>query len=350
MYRVGKYWHYSFQYLGAQYHASTRLAATERNRTRATEIQVKAKQMVREGNAHLLKLHPMPFSRAADAFIEWARGEHREKPNTWKRLRGSCSSLKEFFKQKPIHLVTDGDIEDYKTWRRTEHEVREVTIRHDLHCLGPLFRWAIKHRFCMGNPVERVDIPSDGDAQVMNIVSPKEEAAYFAEAEKVSLDVYDLGRLMLLQGPRPWCEVTKARVEHVDLEAGTWLIPKTKSNAGRRLLYLTPESKSILARRINLARDGELFPSLNGAQVRTLTKAHEKVLAATGLAFRIYDFRHSFATRFYTGTKDIVVLAKILGHRDLKTVMRYVHVSDESAKVAMMQYAAQQTAKVEAIN
>ncbi len=30
VYPVGKYYHYSFQYLGVPYHASTRLAATER--------------------------------------------------------------------------------------------------------------------------------------------------------------------------------------------------------------------------------------------------------------------------------------------------------------------------------
>lgn len=346
VYRVGKYWHYSFQYLNVAYHASTRLGATERNLTRAREMELKAKHLVREGNAHLLRLKPMPFSSAADQFISWAQGEHRDKPNTWLRLAASCTSLKLFFKQKPVHLVTDGDIEDYKTWRREEHKVREVTLRHDLHCLGPLFRFAIKHRWAMGNPVERVDIPSDADSQVMRIVTAAEEKVYFAEAGKVSQDLFDLGRLMLLQGTRPWCEVTQVRVEHVDLEAGTWFIPKTKSNAGRRVLYLTPEAKSILARRIGLARDGKLFNS----RVRTLSKWHEKALKACGLAFRLYDLRHSFATRFYEATKDIAALAGILGHRDLKTVMRYVHISNDQQKRAMQVYAQGQEFKPEVVN
>src|SRR5207248_465228 len=123
---------------------------------------------------------------------------HRNKPNTWGRLAVSCTSLKEFFKQKLIHQVNDGDVEDYKTWRRTEHQIREVTLHHDLHCLGPLFRFAIKHRWCIGNPVERVEIPSDADAQLMTVVSTAEEKSYFTEAEKVSQDLYDLGRLMML--------------------------------------------------------------------------------------------------------------------------------------------------------
>jgi site-specific recombinase XerD len=374
LFKVGRYFHYSFQYLGKRYHASTHLAATERNRNRAREMELKVKQTAREGNAHLLKLHPMGFSSAADQFIEWAKAEHRDKPNTWGRLAGSCTSSKEFFKQKPIHLVNEGDVEDYKTWRRTEHGVREVTLRHDLHCLGPLFRFAMKHRWCMNNPVERVGIPSDADAQVMNVISPAEERTYFASAEKISQDLYDVGRLIILQGPRPWCEVVRARVEHVNLAAGTWLIPKTKSNAGKRSLFLTPEAKSILARRIGTARDGNLFPARNGAQVRTLNKAHEKVLdtvnpcaecgrikpehrdkscvyrRAETLAFRIYDVRHTFATRFYEATKDIAALAAILGHRDLKTVMRYVHISQDQQKRAMAVWSQQQELKIEAVN
>lgn len=347
VYRVGKYYHYSFQYLNVAYHASTRLGATERNLMRAREMELKAKQLVREGNAHLLRLKPMPFSSAADQFISWAQGEHRDKPNTWLRLAASCTSLKLFFKQKPVHLVTDGDIEDYKTWRREEHRVREVTLRHDLHCLGPLFRFAIKHRWAMGNPVERVDIPSDADSQVMRIVTAAEEKVYFAEAGKVSQDLHDLGRLMLLQGPRPWCEVTQVRVEHVDLEAGTWFIPKTKSNAGRRVLYLTPEAKSILARRIGQARDGRLFHT----RVRTLSKWHEKALKACGLAFRLYDLRHSFATRLGEKGADAFVIAKILGHNDLRTVLKYVHLSDERARGVMLKFGQQaEEFKAEVVN
>lgn len=372
VYRVGKYWHYSFQALGITYHASTHLEATEKNRPRALELQLKAKLTARAGNGHQLKLEPMPFATAAAQFIAWAQAEHREHPNTWLRLRGSCASLKLFFGSKPIHLISAGDVEDYKTWRRDVQHVRDVTLRHDLHCLAPLFRFAIKHRWAMTNPVERVDIPSDREARVMRIVTAAEEKDYFMEAAKLSQDLYDLGRLMMLQGPRPWCEVTRARVEHVDLEAGTWLIPKTKSNAGRRILYLTSEAKSILARRIAQAGDGNLFPARNGAQVRTLNKAHERALDALNpcdrcgrlrsehsdtscayhrsrkIAFRIYDLRHTFATRLGEKGVDAFAIAKILGHNDLRTVLKYVHLSDERAREVMLKFGGQDF-KIEAV-
>lgn len=43
----------------------------------------------------------------------------------------------------------------------------------------------------------------------------------------------------------------------------------------------------------------------------------------------------SFATRFYEATKGIAALAALVGHRDLKTVMCYVPISQDQQKRAM---------------
>jgi integrase len=57
------------------------------------------------------------------------------------------------------------------------------------------------------------------------------------------------------------------------------------------------------------------------------------------LAFVIYDFRHTFATRFTEATSgDVVALAPILGHANLRTVMRYVHVSREHRRTQMARF------------
>ena len=52
-----------------------------------------------------LRLEVRTFSDATDQFIEWAKGEHHSKPQTWKRLRGSMTSLKEFFKKQPLQTI-----------------------------------------------------------------------------------------------------------------------------------------------------------------------------------------------------------------------------------------------------
>ncbi len=46
------------------------------------------------------------------------------------------------------------------------------------------------------------------------------------------------------------------------------------------------------------------------------------------MKFRLYDCRHTFATRAVENGVDLVVLASILGHSSLRMVMRYSHPSE----------------------
>src|SRR5215510_8534713 len=94
--RGGK-WHYKFYAAGRTWTGDTGLVATARNRSAALMAEAEARMFVRDGRGDQLRLAIKPFSDAADQFIEWAMGEYRSKPNTWKRLRGSMTSLKQFF-------------------------------------------------------------------------------------------------------------------------------------------------------------------------------------------------------------------------------------------------------------
>jgi len=296
--RNGK-WHYRFFAAGRTWTADTGLAATERNRNGALLAEVEARKLVSDGRPEQLKIQPKPFSDAADQFIEWAKGEHRGKPNTWKRIRGSMASLKLFFNLRPLHTITVGQIQDFMSWRRvcpkctgegcdlcdeTGLGVKEITLRHDLHALSPLFKYAMNHNWCSTNLVEKVKIPSDAEALRIHVLTPAEEMLYFETCKRLAAEMraeamcakggaawakqraaqafdnlHDIGHLMLLQGPRP-SEVMGARAEQVDVDRAEWLIAAGKSKAARRVLYLTPESKGILERRSMAAGgDGFLF-------------------------------------------------------------------------------------------
>jgi len=380
-------WHYRFFAAGRRWTADTGLAATERNRNVAILAEAEARKLVSEGRPEQLKIQPKPFSDAADQFIEWAKGEHREKKQTWKRLRGSMASLKLYFTLRPLHTITVGQVQDYMSWRRlcpscsgegcdlcdhTEEGVKEITLRHDLHAPSPLFKYGINHNWCVANPVEHVKIPSDADAVRIHVLTPAEEMLYFetckgvasrlrAEAARAEGDavgakiraaqsfdnLHDIGRLMLLQDPRP-SEVMAARTEHVDTIQAEWIIASGKSKAARRVLELTPEACVIMERHLMSAgADGFLFHGRKrGAPLSKVENAHKRVLKASGLAFVIYDFRHTFATRFAEATDgDVVALAAILGHSNLRTVMRYVHVSREHQRRQMRRFVAAEQKK-----
>ena len=54
--------------------------------------------------------------------------------------------------------------------------------------------------------------------------------------------------------------------------------------------------------------------------------------------FSLYSLRHTFATWFYDATKDLVALKEVLGHSDLRTVLRYVNDSQPRMDRAMERF------------
>jgi len=58
---------------------------------------------------------------------------------------------------------------------------------------------------------------------------------------------------------------------------------------------------------------------------------------AAGIPKRLgpHGLRHSFATRLYRKTGDLLLVQRALGHRDLSTTQVYTHVVDGSLERAL---------------
>jgi integrase len=82
---------------------------------------------------------------------------------------------------------------------------------------------------------------------------------------------------------------------------------------------------------------GYLFPQRIGTgsdyerAMNDLHHAHDRALKASGLEprFRLYDLRHTYGTRAIEAGVNPLTLAKLMGHADLKTTQRYVHLSKQ---------------------
>jgi integrase len=51
--------------------------------------------------------------------------------------------------------------------------------------------------------------------------------------------------------------------------------------------------------------------------------------------FRFHDLRHTAATRMADAGANVIVIAEILGHGDIRTTKRYSHAMDESKRAAV---------------
>lgn len=331
--RRGK-WHYRFEVDGHEWTGSTGLVATERNLKAAEGIELEARQLIERGESHLLRVQVVPFSEAAVKFDKACMAQHRNKPNTYKRVKTSMASLKVFFGKTPVNLITAGDIADYRAWRATDHQVKDITIRHDLHNLSKFFKYAVKKNWRRNNPVAAEDIPSDAGAVRDHIFTPSEETAYLHVSHQ---GLRDLCRLMLYLGCRPE-ELLAARVEHVDLSR-RYLKVSSKSQAGNRTLRIRPESLEILARLVQSSEYGWLFSAIRDSSKKlslsTCENWHVKARKATKIPCVIYDWRHTFATRAVNSGMGLATLKDVLGHANLRSVMRYVHLSQEDQDRAM---------------
>ena len=340
----GGTWHFRFKLDGREYAETTGLAATRQNTTKAQQIELEYRQALMDGRRPSRRIVIRQFSDAADEFLRWAKFEYQEHPNSYKRIRTSFASAKEFFADKPVSMIDEGQIEAYKTLRLREHEVRDITLRHDLHALSTFFGYSIKQHWIRENPIRNVEIPSDADAVRIHVLTTKEEKVYFGRAAK-DRDLYDVGRLILNQGMRP-DEVTSLKKCEVDLERGQLTITKGKSAAARRTLDLTAESKTILARRIS-GKSEWVFPSKRnpGQHIARVNSAHDRLCTkarASGVAINwvLYDLRHTFATQAAQAGIDLATLAAILGHSSLRVVQKYVHPTAEHKREAMVRYEA----------
>jgi site-specific recombinase XerD len=339
--RGGK-WHFRFKLDGREYAGTTGLAATSRNETRARQMELEYRKALEEGRRPTRRVLVREFSDGADEFLEWAKTHYREHPNSYRRIKTSLASAKVFFAQTPISLIDAAQIEVYKTWRAREHEVRDITIRHDLHALSTLFAYAMRQHWTRENPIREVTIPSDAEAVRMHILTAAEEKIYFQRAAKMR-DLYDVGRLMLNQGMRPE-EVTSLAKADIDLQTGQIHIRRGKTKAAKRTLDMTSESRLILGRRMS-GDSPWLFPSRRhkGGHIGRLNSAHDRLIQKATrdrvkIDWVLYDLRHTFATRIAQAGIDLATLAAILGHNSLRVVQKYVHPTAEHKRSAMARY------------
>jgi integrase len=67
-----------------------------------------------------------------------------------------------------------------------------------------------------------------------------------------------------------------------------------------------------------------------------VNNAHDRaVMLSKVAAFRLYDLRHTWATRAAMSGIDLVTLAAMLGHSRIQMVLRYAHPTQEHQSKAM---------------
>jgi integrase len=203
-----------------------------------------------------------------------------------------------------------------------------------------MYHQAERSAYAVKNPVVGVSMfrePVDS----MRVITFEEQAAYLP---KTSQPLTDIAKLMLDTGMRPE-EVFRIRAENVDFKQKTIFNPFGKTKAARRIIPMTDDVLFLLKGRVEEAAGlgtPFVFTSPHNVQkpISSVKKAHKAAADRAKIKghFRLYDLRHTFATRAVAAGMSLPTLAAILGHTSIQMTMRYVHPAAEEKRQAMEKF------------
>lgn len=225
--------------------------------------------------------------------------------------------------------------------KRSE-KVKHTTIHRDLSDIRAILRWAAKRRYISANPMEGYDFPARDDAVIMP-PTVKEVQAILANSPP---HLYRAILLAYYTGVRPGAvELYNLKWHDVDLFGNT--IHVTSARKGglnhRDIPIMDKDFKKLLKKWLKEDQKAkkkldDYIVTYNGKKVATLKKSWQnaKEKAKITRRMRMYDLRHSFATKLLDNEADLKHVSILLGHKSVQqTVDTYQHKSKKLSSAAM---------------
>lgn len=318
---------YDFIFEGGRYRGSTKFG----NKVRAQQAEDILRGRLAERRAGIMERKPVPaLKEYTPVFLAKVKPEVR--PATYRGYDLAIRTLLPWFGAKRLNEIAAKEINEFKQSRLTDGCVG-ATVNRDLAVLRRVLSLAMKDELIQVTPFSAHRIEFLEENRRERVLSFAEEKSYLAAATQ---PLRDVGTVILETGLRPG-EVMNLRCEDVLLKLA---VPFAHIVAGKtqnaiRDVPLAGRALTVLKSRKAESEGLYLFPRRigngydRGQPMNELEPAHQKALRDSGItpSFRIYDLRHTYGTRFIEAGGDPLTLAKLMGHADLKTTQRYVHLS-----------------------
>ncbi len=353
----GKTWTMRFVFEGRRIEQSTGHTNLRKAETFAEAFRTKLRN---DGIGIFEKPISPSFKRAMADFLEWSKS--RQKENTASRYAVASKALIDYFGKIPhVDLLTKPQIEKFITWRKSQYgaprgvkpksgkakqtakkKISNATVNRELACLKKMYSNLIADGVLTTNPVKLVKFLRE-DSEPGRVLNRDEERLYLLAA---SQPLEDFATVLVETGVRPdeLCKLA-CRDVRVNVEKPYLIVKDGKTKAARRTVPLSRRAAGVLARRLAGSTGRFIFAGgrggkdpdkpavkFNNAHYGTLrrSKIDSSNRSGTEGVCTLYSFRHTFATRFLERRPgDLLTLAALLGHSNLRMVMRYAHPSDE---------------------
>ena len=269
--------------------------------------------------------------RVAPLFRDFVEGAWKEahfegyKPSTRKGVRSVLDrQLLPAFGSKPLDRISPAQV---GRWFDRFSRTAPGNANHALDLLRQIMNFAIARSHIDTNPALAV---KRNRRQALTRFLSREEIARLhqvldGQTRNSSREQADIIRLLLLTGCRR-SEIVRLRWSEVDRDRLVLADGKT----GPRIVPLNTQARHILQRR---PRGGSpfVFPSPRDPdrpRSRNLP-FWDRARREAGIEdVRLHDLRHTHASHAVMNGVPVPVVARLLGHSDVRTTLRYAHLGD----------------------
>lgn len=216
--------------------------------------------------------------------------------------------------------------------RRLEAGCAGATVNRELNVISSVFNWGRKELMIqVENPVAGIRRPPSSASRARRLEEGEEERLMVALEDHPS----DGDKKYRVGTKNPWIkpmvliaietamrrgELLSLKWENVDLKKRTAFLQITK-NGESRTVPLSTRAVSLLEA-LPRSIDGRVFP----ITADSLKKAWERACGRAGLIdLHFHDLRHEATSRLAERLPNLIELASVTGHKDLKMLKRYYH-------------------------
>jgi integrase len=241
----------------------------------------------------------------------------------------------------PIKTVSSFHIERIKK-KLLDARKAPRTIQYCLATFRQVWNHARREGVVHGDsPTRAVKIPKF-DNQRQRFLTDGECEKLLSALQKRSLETYRFSVLSLDAGLR-FSEAAGLTWGDVDTIRETILLMDTKSGRNRTV-YMTERIKSVFSEMKRGAGDSLVFPGPGGKQRIEIGDIFEIVVSEIGLNVGVSDarmktvfhtLRHTHASRLLEAGTDIYLVKTLLGHQNIQTTERYLHVRADNLRSAI---------------
>jgi site-specific recombinase XerD len=236
-----------------------------------------------------------------------------------------------YFKGRLLSEISTGDIIRYIN--RIKKRSSGATANRHLALLSAIYSYAIKLGYIDQSPVKSVDRYQESTG-MERFLSDSEIKKLVAALKLANSPVAAAAILLLLATGLRKGECLSLRWSCVDFERQQLKLTMDVTKGGRaRTVILSSTAIKILEDLMQYRVDSSdfLFPGAKpGHHLTDVRKTLNTACKRAGINHvRTHDLRHSFCSKLASSGVSLLIIARLVGHRNLKTTERYSHLSEQ---------------------